>query len=56
MDIWSQIFAENFCIIFKVCVCMNRGKAVQPNVDRCGQWGRGSKITENVWIYFMDGP
>ena len=27
-----------------------------PNVDRCGQEGRRSKMTENVRTSFMEGP
>ena len=43
MDICSQIFAEKFHIIFKVCVCTDRGQGGQPNVDRFGQEGGGPK-------------
>ena len=29
MDIWSKIFAGNFGIIFKVCVCTEREEGVR---------------------------
>ena len=44
MVILSEIIAEKFCIIFKVCVRTDKGGAGdQPNVDRCGQGGRGGQ-------------
>ena len=41
MDIWSWIFAENFRIIFKVCIDTNRGKVwtgvdSQKSLKMCG--------------------
>ena len=53
MDTWSQMFAEKFNDLFKVCVHTGRG---QSNVGWCGQAGGVSKITENVWTSFKDDP
>lgn len=53
MDTWSQMFAEKFNNLFKVCVHTGRS---QSNVGRCGQTGGESKITENMWTSFMDDP
>ena len=43
MVIWSRIVAEKFRVIFKVCVCTDKGERGQPNVDRCGQEGEGGQ-------------
>ena len=37
MDTCRLIFAETFCIMFTVCVRMDRGEGGQPNGGRYGQ-------------------
>ena len=53
MNIWSQIFAEKFRIVFKVYVYTDRGESVKGGQVWTEREGR-SKITEKVRTSFMD--
>ena len=58
MNIWSQIFAEEFGIIFKVCVRTDRGRGgsavdrgTGANVDRGKDAQKSLKMCEHpLWL------